>query len=313
MALQIRRGIEADRTSITPAEGEPLYTTDTKMLYIGDGSTAGGNSVGGGGGGTMSIDTQDFTASGTWTKPTGAIWVEVTMCGAGQHGRGGNTSYGGAGGAAGRVASKTFNAADLSATVAVTCGTSDAWATPTTGSRSAFGTHLYASGPSLGPSDTNTGQSVEASSLGSFLLFGIGADPDLAGLPEGNHGAPFGAGGGGAGGDGSGWQGQSNGGAGGLAATGKMDPTNAIATGGGGAGGVSSGTGAAGAAGGYDTITGFGHGGGGGGEGTSGAGGAGGAAVRGGGGGGGGKCASGTSSGGAGGDGFVRVRTLCYT
>lgn len=47
MPLQIRRGLAADRTSITPATGEPIYTTDTKRLYIGDGSTAGGVIVSG--------------------------------------------------------------------------------------------------------------------------------------------------------------------------------------------------------------------------------------------------------------------------
>jgi len=45
MALQIRRGLEADRSSITPIEGELLYVTDTGSVYIGDGSTAGGNLV----------------------------------------------------------------------------------------------------------------------------------------------------------------------------------------------------------------------------------------------------------------------------
>ena len=47
MALQIRRGLESARASITPAEGEVLYVTDTKRMYIGDGSTLGGNQVGG--------------------------------------------------------------------------------------------------------------------------------------------------------------------------------------------------------------------------------------------------------------------------
>ena len=42
MALKLRRGTEANRTSITPAEGELIYITDTKKLYSGDGTTAGG-------------------------------------------------------------------------------------------------------------------------------------------------------------------------------------------------------------------------------------------------------------------------------
>jgi len=50
MALQIRRGTSAQRTSITPANGELIYTTDTKLVYVGDGSTAGGNIISGGGG-----------------------------------------------------------------------------------------------------------------------------------------------------------------------------------------------------------------------------------------------------------------------
>lgn len=45
MALQIRRGLEADRTSFTPLAGELLYVTDTGSVYVGDGSTAGGTLV----------------------------------------------------------------------------------------------------------------------------------------------------------------------------------------------------------------------------------------------------------------------------
>ena len=47
MTLQFRRGTDSDRLTITPAIGEPIYTTDTKQLYVGDGSTAGGTLVSG--------------------------------------------------------------------------------------------------------------------------------------------------------------------------------------------------------------------------------------------------------------------------
>lgn len=49
MALQIRRGLESGRTTITPAAGEPLWSTDSKLLYIGDGVTPGGVLTSGGG------------------------------------------------------------------------------------------------------------------------------------------------------------------------------------------------------------------------------------------------------------------------
>lgn len=45
MALRLRRGTDAERLAITPAEGELVYTTDTKKVYIGDGSTVGGNII----------------------------------------------------------------------------------------------------------------------------------------------------------------------------------------------------------------------------------------------------------------------------
>lgn len=45
MALKLRRGTDSGRSAITPAEGEPIFTTDTKKLYVGDGSTVGGIAV----------------------------------------------------------------------------------------------------------------------------------------------------------------------------------------------------------------------------------------------------------------------------
>jgi|TARA_B110000211_G_scaffold57884_1_gene64692 cytoskeletal protein CcmA (bactofilin family) len=45
MALRLRRGTNAQRGLITPLDGELIYTTDTKKLYVGDGTTAGGLAV----------------------------------------------------------------------------------------------------------------------------------------------------------------------------------------------------------------------------------------------------------------------------
>jgi len=42
MALQVRRGTNAERLAITPLAGELIFTTDTKQLYVGDGTTTGG-------------------------------------------------------------------------------------------------------------------------------------------------------------------------------------------------------------------------------------------------------------------------------
>lgn len=47
MALQIRRGTDAERKLATFSPGEIIYTTDTKKVFVGDGSTLGGKFVGG--------------------------------------------------------------------------------------------------------------------------------------------------------------------------------------------------------------------------------------------------------------------------
>jgi len=45
MSLKIRRGTNAERLTIIPVEGELIYTTDGKNLYIGDGVTSGGKFI----------------------------------------------------------------------------------------------------------------------------------------------------------------------------------------------------------------------------------------------------------------------------
>jgi plastocyanin len=62
MALRIRRGTNAERQTIVFAEGELLYTTDTKNLYVGDGTTLGGILATGSGGGLGAV-VEDLTPS----------------------------------------------------------------------------------------------------------------------------------------------------------------------------------------------------------------------------------------------------------
>lgn len=47
MALRLRRGTDAQRQLITPAQGELIFVTDTNELYAGDGSTLGGIRISG--------------------------------------------------------------------------------------------------------------------------------------------------------------------------------------------------------------------------------------------------------------------------
>lgn len=47
MALQLRRGTDAERKLATFSVGEIIYTTDTKKVFVGDGTTVGGKFIGG--------------------------------------------------------------------------------------------------------------------------------------------------------------------------------------------------------------------------------------------------------------------------
>ena len=76
MALQVRRGTNAERLGITPAAGELIFTTDTKQLFVGDGTTVGGNTSSGSGldslvadntpqlGGTLDLNGNNITGTG---------------------------------------------------------------------------------------------------------------------------------------------------------------------------------------------------------------------------------------------------------
>lgn len=53
--IKIRRGLEAKRLTITPEDGELILALDTGKMYCGDGTTVGGNPIGGG---CVLVDTQ---------------------------------------------------------------------------------------------------------------------------------------------------------------------------------------------------------------------------------------------------------------
>lgn len=69
--LQFRRGTAAEVAAITPEAGEPVWATDTKRLYVGDGSVTGGVPVG-----NYPLVGQSAADYAAGTGPrAGAIWI----------------------------------------------------------------------------------------------------------------------------------------------------------------------------------------------------------------------------------------------
>ena len=96
MALRLRRGTNSERALITPADGELIYTTDTKRLYIGDGATAGGNPVDTAGtqfGSNLDLNGFDLIGTGN-INTTGNITVTGNITADGNLTLGGNLTIG---------------------------------------------------------------------------------------------------------------------------------------------------------------------------------------------------------------------------
>ena len=92
MALQLRRGTEAERTAgggIVFAEGELVYITDTEEVYVGDGVTAGGIRVTGSVVGSPANLTQNLNMNNFDILGTGNINITGTITASNISGGGG--------------------------------------------------------------------------------------------------------------------------------------------------------------------------------------------------------------------------------
>lgn len=213
----------------------------------------------------VAINVQPFTASGTWTKPSGASRALVQAWGAGGSGGHGQSSLtpAGGGGGGGAYAEFMFDASDLGATETVTLGAGGAVVTGldvqgNVGGTTTFGSLVSVPGGGGGGDRNSSGGGGGASPLNPGVTAtasapddgGDAGDPGGIGLTSGTTRGNW-AGGGGGIGDGGGVGGAGGVGGGGGGGGDGVGPGLGVGGaskygGGGGGGGATSSSGAAG-------------------------------------------------------------------